>query len=367
MTAGAAPEARVFHTLDALRGIAAIGVVIYHMGKVFEPIAVPGGYLAVDLFFMMSGVVLSHAYEARFRAGMGTLEFMRVRLIRLYPLYFLGLLLGIAVTVASLLGRNSMGWDPSLLVSAILLALLFLPDLSGRPVDTLFPLNVPSWSLFLEVLVNLLFVLAWPLLKTRRLVLLSLVTGGIVAASIYYAGHADLGSTASTLLAGLARTIFGFSVGVLIARRVQQMPRSVSNPAVLVILAIVVVAIAAWPIREWRAVWDVACVLLVFPLVVYWGTLVDPGSGLRKVATFLGLTSYAVYVVHTPLSAVLNTATQRFGGAGGVLEAPWLGLLVLVALLGGAWFIDRCFDAPVRRWLGRATPKPRKVRAPPEA
>ncbi len=106
-----APDTRVFHTLDALRGIAAIGVVIFHMGGTFEPLATPGGYLAVDLFFMMSGVVLSHAYEARFRAGMGTLEFMRLRLIRLYPLYLLGLLLGIAVTVASMLGRNSMGWD----------------------------------------------------------------------------------------------------------------------------------------------------------------------------------------------------------------------------------------------------------------
>ncbi len=51
----AAPEARVFHTLDALRGIAAIGVVAFHMGAALWPIAAPGGYLAVDLFFMMSG------------------------------------------------------------------------------------------------------------------------------------------------------------------------------------------------------------------------------------------------------------------------------------------------------------------------
>ena len=91
--AAVVPEGRVFHTLDALRGIAAIGVLVFHMGPIFTPIAAPGGYLAVDLFFMMSGVVLSHAYEARFRAGMGTLDFMRARLIRLYPLYLAGALL----------------------------------------------------------------------------------------------------------------------------------------------------------------------------------------------------------------------------------------------------------------------------------
>lgn len=363
--AGSAADARVFHTLDALRGIAAIGVVIFHMGKVFEPIAAPGGYLAVDLFFMMSGVVLSHAYEARFRAGMGTLEFMRVRLIRLYPLYFLGLLLGIGVTVASMLGRNSMGWDPSTLLPAILLALLFLPTLSGKPVDTLFPLNVPSWSLFLEILVNLLFVLAWPLLKTRRLVILSCLSAVAVAVATLDLGNADQGSTASTLLIGVARTIFGFSVGVLIARHVRKMHRGVSNPGVMAILAVVVVAIAGWPEGTLRAIWDVACVLFVFPLVVYWGTLVDPSEQLRKVSTFLGVTSYAVYVVHSPLSAVLNTATRRFGGTDGFLEAPWLGALVLVALLAGAWLVDRYFDMPVRRWLSRLIPKARKVRRPP--
>ncbi len=208
----------MFHTLDALRGIAALGVVMYHIGAAFWPLAAPGGYLAVDLFFMMSGVVLSHAYEARFRAGMGTVRFMRARLIRLYPLYLLGTLFGIAVTVASLFGRNSVGWDASSVLQAALLALLFLPNFTGGPVGQLFPLNIPCWSLFFELLVNLLFVLAWPLLTTLSLILT--IAG--------YRRSGRLGGTAggspghrvddADFLVGLARTVFGFSVGVLIAR-----------------------------------------------------------------------------------------------------------------------------------------------------
>ena len=141
--ASAVAEGRVFHTLDALRGIAAIGVVVFHMSKLFTPIATPGGYLAVDLFFMMSGVVLSHAYEPRFRAGMGTLDFMRARLIRLYPLYLAGALFGIVVTLASWRGRNSQNWDSSSLSQAVALALFFLPNFSARPVNEIFPLNIP--------------------------------------------------------------------------------------------------------------------------------------------------------------------------------------------------------------------------------
>jgi peptidoglycan/LPS O-acetylase OafA/YrhL len=358
VAAAVASEGRVFHTLDALRGIAAIGVVTFHMKQLFAPFAATGGYLAVDLFFMMSGVVLSHAYEDRFRAGMGTINFMRARLIRLYPLYFLGTLLGISVTLASLLGRNIMHWEASSLFQAVLLALLFLPNLSGRPVNQLFPLNIPCWSLFLEILVNLLFVMFWPLLTSRRLIVLSLLTGGAVGLAIMHGGNIDQGSATSSFAVGLARTVFGFSVGVLIARRVRRAYRRESNLKVLAILAIVGIAISGWPQGELRAIWDAACVLVIFPLTVYWGTLIDPGPRLRRIAAFLGLTSYAVYVLHSPLSSILNSATRHFaGGTGEGVGAPYLGAAVLAVLLIGCWLVDRHFDMPIRRQLSRIVPK----------
>jgi peptidoglycan/LPS O-acetylase OafA/YrhL len=359
MTSSAAPpEGRVFHTLDALRGIAAIGVVAYHMRGAFVPLATPGGYLAVDLFFMMSGVVLSHAYEGRFRSGMGIIGFMRVRLIRLYPLYLAGTLLGIAVTVASMRGRNIQNWDVSVLLQAAALALFFLPNFSGRPVNQMFPLNIPCWSLFLEILVNLLFVMFWPLLSSRRLVAVCALTGAGILFATLQQGNIDQGSMGSSLIVGLARTIFGFSVGILIARRVGRRPRNESNPKVLAIVAAFAIAIIAWPGGQLRAAWDATCVLVLFPLLVYWGTLFDPGSRLQRIATFLGVTSYAVYVLHSPLSSILGSAT-RYVARGGNPDAgaPYLGIAVLAVLLTGCWLVDRYFDMPIRRYLGRVVPK----------
>jgi peptidoglycan/LPS O-acetylase OafA/YrhL len=349
-------EGRVFHTLDALRGVAAVGVVAFHMGGVFAPISVPGGYLAVDLFFMMSGVVLSHAYESRFQADMGTFDFMRARLIRLYPLYLIGALLGIAVTLASLLGRNSGNWDPSSLLRAALLALLFLPNVFATPVNQLFPLNIPCWSLFFEVLVNLLFVVFWPGLTSRRLIVLSLLTGGAVILAVANHGSVDQGSDASSFLVGMARTVFGFSVGVLIARRTPRVPRGTSDLRVLAIVAVVAIAIAGWPQGGMRAIWDAVCVLVVFPLIVYFGTLIDPGRRLSRIATFLGVTSYALYVLHSPLSSLLNSATRHFGG-GQSVGAPYFGIAVLSVLLTGCWLLDRHIDMPIRRHLSRIVPK----------
>jgi peptidoglycan/LPS O-acetylase OafA/YrhL len=352
-------EARVFHTLDALRGIAAIGVVVFHMQRAFAPVAAPGGYLAVDLFFMMSGVVISHAYETRFRAGMGLIDFMRARLIRLYPLYLLGTLLGVAVTVASFFGHNIQNWDAMSLAQAVLLALLLLPDLSGRPVNEMFPLNIPCWSLFLEIVVNLLFVVLWPWLSSRRLLVATVLAGGAVAVAIAHQGSIDQGSAAAGVAVGLARTIFGFSLGVLLARHIKHLPRTESDLGVVAIVAVVVIAIAGSPRGEWRAAWDAACVLVVFPLVVYYGTRVDPGARLQRIATFLGVTSYAIYVLHSPLASVMNSATRALKGGG----APYLGLGVLAVLLTGCWLVDQHIDMPVRRWLSRVLPRMPATRA----
>ena len=357
MTSAAAPtEGRVFHTLDALRGIAAIGVVIFHMQLAFNPLGVPGGYLAVDLFFMMSGVVLSHAYEPRFQAGMGVVDFMRARFIRLYPLYLLGTMFGIAVTLASMRGHNSQGWDAPGLLQAAARAVVFVPNFSRTPVDEMFPLNIPCWSLFLELVVNLLFVVAWPLLTFRRLIGICLLSGAGVLVAIIHAGSIDQGSVAASLHIGLARTLFVFCIGVLIARHLRHRPYRESNAQVLVIAALVVLAITAAVTGAWRAGWDAACVLVVFPLLVFWGTSVDPGPRVQKIAAFLGVTSYAIYVLHSPLAAVLNSVSRVFAG-GVAAVAPYAGVAVLVLLLLGCWIIDRCIDIPIRRHLARVVPR----------
>lgn len=349
----------MFHSLDLLRGIAAIGVVTYHMQAVFAPISAASGYLAVDLFFLISGVVLSHAYEHRFRAGMGTLAFMRARIIRLYPLYFLGTLLGIAETLASWLGRNSLHWEPETISQAALLALLILPNFPAKPNDQLFPMNIPCWSLFFELLVNFAFAAAWPLLASRRLVLVCLSTGCAIILTIWHQGNINLGTDWSSFAVGMVRTAFGFFAGVLISRRLRNSRRSESNLAVLAIAAVVAVALFASPHGEFRAVWDATCVLVVFPLIVCCGTLVDPRRWLKGAALVIGTTSYAVYVLHSPISAVLNSLLPIRSGVAAQpgVAAPYSLLPLLVVLITGCWLVDKYFDAPVRRQLSRLVPK----------
>jgi len=342
---------RVLHSLDALRGIAALGVVVYHFHQYFSPVSAPGGYLAVDLFFMLSGVVITRAYGKRFAAGMSTGEFMLIRLIRLYPLYALGTALGLAAAIASLHGNNLDHWRGSTLSIAALLAVFMIPNFTGHPNERLFPLNAPCWSLFLEILVNLLFGALWTRLTTRRLLAVAAVAALALGASLLHFGDVDQGFTFATLLPGLARTIYGFSVGVLIGRGIGPGPRRTSVALFLVICATLAASILGRPEGTHRELWDGMCVFLVFPAVVYAGTLVEPPAWLRPVATGLGVTSYAVYALHAPLLSVVDSFLRRLYHGDTSGGAPYVGIVVLAALLGGCWLVDRYYDSPVRRRL----------------
>ena len=63
----AQPSSRL-PTLDAMRGTASLAVVLYHLG--FAGTFAAHGYLAVDFFFLLSGVVITRAYQGKLERGM---------------------------------------------------------------------------------------------------------------------------------------------------------------------------------------------------------------------------------------------------------------------------------------------------------
>src|SRR6185437_5078025 len=91
--------------LTGLRGIAAIWVVLFHL---FWPGIDPvtrTGYLGVDIFFILSGFVLSHVYfcKEEFFTRSGYRRFLLTRLARIYPLH-LATLIFLLIIVATLPG-----------------------------------------------------------------------------------------------------------------------------------------------------------------------------------------------------------------------------------------------------------------------
>ena len=101
------PAMRVEHlpSLTPLRGIAALWVVVFHFCWRF-PNAQPGdygvvreGYLAVDMFFVLSGFVISHVYKESFAkecTARRYSDFLKARIARIYPLHLVMLMVFLA-------------------------------------------------------------------------------------------------------------------------------------------------------------------------------------------------------------------------------------------------------------------------------
>src|ERR1700722_15456070 len=135
--------------LDGVRGIAAIFVFTRHASDFWgwRPYR---SYLAVDLFFLLSGFVIAYAYDERLRnKKMSTRQFLLTRLIRLYPMFLLSVVLSSVVVI----WKSAMGTQEHSTAGEILgvfaLTALFLPSKMQGNAD-LFPLNGPYWSLFYE-------------------------------------------------------------------------------------------------------------------------------------------------------------------------------------------------------------------------
>ncbi len=327
---------------------------MYHYRPFFGSFAMPGGYLAVDLFFLMSGIVLARAYEQRLRAGLTTLAFMRLRLIRLYPLYLCGAGLSVLMAIAGLFHHNASHWDIKGLLISAGFALVFPADLLSNPINSIFPLNPPSWSLLFELFVNLLYAALAPLLSSRRLLVICVLSGIGVALTIAMHGSIDVGHNYRNFIYGFPRTIFGFSLGVLFARGIPDGPVKDGGAwRAVLIFAAAIIALAARPTVDLRAVWDAVCLFALFPIVAYLAVRTNPPRAWQSVVTFLGLTSYALYALHAPL---IGPFTTLFRGAPGGSEArfgAFTGILVLGILYLMSWLADRYFDTPMRRFLGR--------------
>jgi peptidoglycan/LPS O-acetylase OafA/YrhL len=91
-------QKRTFVTMEASRGIAAICVMLNHYtGANLFP-----NPIAPDFFWCLSGFVIASSYEQKLEGGMPVREFLRRRLIRVYPMYILGTFVGLLAIIMML-------------------------------------------------------------------------------------------------------------------------------------------------------------------------------------------------------------------------------------------------------------------------
>ena len=300
-----------YTSLDGLRGVAAIAVMLFHA----VPAAMPGGYLAVDFFFCLSGFVIALAYGRRLDEGLTFETFVRLRLVRLYPMMFVGGVLGIALH----------GGNPNIL--------LLVPDFMST---SLFPTNPPFWSLLAEVLVNLAFALLLVKLGHGSLLVIVAVSGATLAAGILTGPWPrELGSNWETIPWMLPRTLFSFGLGVLLFRWHQSAEPVRRTSAWAFLMPAAMLAVMAFGPAS-RAGWDTLAILFVLPTIVWVGTRFE--MPMLPLWERLGALSFPLYCIHMPIIYF-------------VADEPFTRLTVAAALLPAALAFDRRYDRRARKWL----------------
>jgi peptidoglycan/LPS O-acetylase OafA/YrhL len=333
--------------LDGLRGVAALGIVCYHICGYFQTGFQPGhAYLAVDFFFMLSGFVIAHAYDRRLSAEMGLAGFLTVRLIRLYPLVLLGLALGTCSFLAEAAISHQMTAGTVLLAAATNALLLPSPALTFlRP--WAFPLDTPLWSLSFELWINILYAAAFRYLTAARLWAALVLGGGLVVWTSLAFGGLDVGFTWHAFYLGGARVLFPFVMGVLLARGWGG--RSEQSGWAHVMWIPLILTLVAPPVLG--GYYDIAAVLLVFPVILVCAAQAGPHPRLDAVWRWLGALSYPVYVLHYPCVVTISNLAKLRHLSGAAEDAAALFTLALALAL--ASLAARFYDVPVRRWLMR--------------
>ena len=339
-------DQRVYHALDGLRGVAALFVAMRHT-SFFHRAGIHGGYLAVDLFFVLSGFVIAHAYEKRLASGLPVGRFLVARYLRLWPVYALGALVGLAAAAMQALpGRDNLSLGQVAATAPFALAMLPGPPFKA----SIYPVNSVAWSLALELLVNAAYALAWRPLR-RPVVLagaLALFAAWLAVAAVAY-GKLDVGFAWTNAAGGAPRVLFSFTAGLAVYRLHKSGLFRLRLPAWL--------PLAALPVLLWvqvdPVVYPLVCVLAIFPAIVFAAAAAPTGPWL--VATFrpLGLVSYPLYALHKPVGEILAWLLHH--QAPWILAwGPWIGVPYIAVLAGVCLLVERFYDRPVRRTLTEA-------------
>lgn len=351
----AAPANRL-DQLTSLRGIAAWWVVFYHTREFLdEYVGLPiqhflaNGFLAVDLFFIMSGFVIYLNYNSKVSVQnpSSVLYFMSKRFARVYPLHLFTLLLYISVPVI-LFATNRITELPPRYDLGAFAANFFLIDTWGLTADATW--NIPSWSISAEWFSYLLFpVIAFALLAAPtvwRMLAVMAATGCAVGLYFHATGYQSLGDD----LVGSAniRCALQFIIGCVIGKLYTGMSLQSIRPSLQYIFLLAGIGILSLAI--WGGVRDYIVAPAAFIFIVI--ALTSAENLISKILLlppliYLGDISYSTYMIHYIFRDYFK---YLFVKTEGVASLPAYGLLIL-AIFAASAICYKLVEVPAQKYL----------------
>ena len=348
-----------FEVLDALRGICALLVVLYHFnsnGYLAQLLIVQNGWLFVDYFFVLSGFVIAHSYGSRLEEGrISIARFMGFRMGRIYPLHLFVLLGYASLELLLVLGGDTIAryvsrepFTGSRAVESLIQSLFLFQTFGiGKAAGW----NEAAWSIAAEMWTYLIFALVFVMSKGHS----ALVSGVLaVAALLALASYSpDLNVT---FKGGVLRCIFGFGLGVVTYHLFRRFGGSGGSMAEI---AAVLLSIAFVSFADGALTFIAPVVFggVVFVLASQNGAISQMLK--RRSFQFLGLTSYSIYLIHTFIQGRIGEVLQitkvvairvdpqgRIFLEGSPLVADAITVVMLLVVVGAAFVTYSLVEKP---------------------
>lgn len=329
--------------VDALRGLAAMAVVLFHFTTRFTElypadsapsVSFPYGYLGVNLFFIISGFVIFMTLE-KTRHPM---DFVVSRFSRLFPTYWAA----VAITFATVSLFGLPGKEVTLLQAAgnllMVHGLLWIPHVDGVYWTLEIEMLFYAWMLLLHSAgrMSRIHWALWSLLALRLIYHLAAVWGGI-----------ELSWTLSRLLilSYIAWFALGISVYLIVRPRGSQ---SIQAWITAVAASLCITIVDGPPLGA----------LAVGLAWAVWAAAAGRAAALsHPVLVFLGTISYPLYLIHENIGWIIERS---------LLAAGWsfdlAALATLIAIVIVAWLLSAVIEKPAlttirgyykRRWAAR--------------
>lgn len=356
--------------LDGIRGVAAVFVVLYHLIETYQCSSIHiinHAYLAVDLFYILSGFVVSYAYDLRLRSNLSLLSFFKRRLFRLQPMVVFASVLGAALyffqSSPAFPCIVHTGWKMLLLVT--IMHIFFIPCTSRYDIrgwDEMFCLNSPQWTLFFEYIANILYGLVLHKLSVKSLWFITLIFAlltlnlslGVNVGNLY-ADRNDLLYTviggwcwnSSDIFIGFSRLMFPFCCGILIHR----MNWRISIKHSFAAISCIIMGVSFFPKMPGilNGVFEATCILIIFPIIIMIG-YGNNSEEKNKRYLLIGKVSYPLYITHFPFVYLQASWVSRHPSAG-LMENILVSTFCFTIILLVAFLSYKYYESPVRKKL----------------
>lgn len=317
------------------------------------PAIVAKGYLGVELFFVLSGFILSHVYLDAFGERRASYRgFLWARLARIYPLHLVILLvLVLLVLISSAIGLHLTGklavW-PSIPGQILLLQAWGATPQGGW--------NHPAWSISAEWLAYLAFpAFAWAFWGLRRRLGLALVLSVIlvIGLNVGFAKLTGQALTHQTIAWGALRIVPCFFYGGVVYLIWKAAPANCSAAFAglgAALVALVVLTIVAAP--------DWSFTLAFGGLIYALASLASHRSRLLAGTAwvYLGEVSFAIYMVCIPWQLLFELAARRLALWSDGLMAPLLWMALVGGVVPVAMIAHHLIERPARKRLRSVGP-----------